>query len=341
MTCTLVGPDIAGYQAGLDLSRLTTAPFVIAKVTEGASYVDPPYDAWRRQAAHLGKLFVWYHFLTADPAAKQASNTLAHVGDAALPGMLDVEPSGSFSPTLAQALAYIDAARAVGLRVRLAYLPHWYWQELGSPDLSVFTRRGVSLVSSEYPGKMGTPEQLYTAAGGDAGSGWAPYGNVAPLLWQFTDQASDGGQLLDENAFRGTVAELAALLGVKVPAPSPAHAPSGSSAPSAAPAQGSTAVRILQQELDAYGGYGLAADGVKGPKTDAALRAALSGVIASGASGRQVRVLQAALDAEGYAVAVDGSFGPATRTAVEAFQRARGLSVDGVVGARTVAALAG
>jgi hypothetical protein len=329
MTCTLVGPDLASYQAGLDLSRLSSAPFVIAKATQGISYVDPSYDGWRRQAAQLGKLFVWYHFLSADPAAQQVSNTLAHVGDATLPGMVDIEPSGDYSPTLAEAFGYIDAARAAGLRVRLAYLPQWYWQSLGSPDLSGFTQRGVHLVSSDYKGVSGTPGQVYAASGGDAGSGWAPYGNVVPLLWQFTDQASDGGQTLDENAFRGTVAELAAQLGTTIPAQV------------TPPAIESTLVRALQQELNAYGHYGLAVDGVKGPQTDAAIRSALGALLGPGSSGGRVRVLQAALAAAGQNVVVDGSFGPLTTSAVEGFQRAHGLTADGEIGPLTVNALAG
>lgn len=322
MTSTIVGPDIASYQAGLDLAHLSAAPFVIAKVTEGVTYVNPSYEGWRTQAAQLGKLFLWYHYLSGDPAAQQAAHTLAHVGDPSLAGMVDIEPTSSFSPTLTQALAYIDAARAVGLRVRLAYIPQWYWQSMGSPDLSAFTARGVHLVSSTYPGGAGTPSAIYSQDGGDGGSGWAPYGDVTPLLWQFTDKASDGGQLLDENAFRGTVAQLAADLGVHLPSPP-------------------SAVRVLQQELDAYGNYGLAVDGVKGALTDSALRTALSGAaLAQGASGGKVRVLQAALNVSGATVSVDGAFGAATKAAVEQFQRGHGLAVDGVVGAHTVAALA-
>lgn len=49
-----------------------------------------------------------------------------------------------------------------------------------------------------------------------------------------------------------------------------------------------------------------------------------------------VRSLQQSLAKQGYAVKVDGYFGPGTRTAVEAYQRAHGLQVDGVVGPTTL-----
>lgn len=58
-----------------------------------------------------------------------------------------------------------------------------------------------------------------------------------------------------------------------------------------------------------------------------------------GDRGEAVRDLQAALSGAGYPVAVDGAFGPLTQDAVERFQRDAGLSVDGIVGPRTRAAL--
>ena len=235
---TIFGPDISSYQNGLDLSRLSAASFVIAKTTEGTYYTDSGYSGWRRQAAALGKPFIWYHFLSGEDAHAQVAHTLANVGDASLPGMLDVEPAGSFSPTLAQVIAYVDAADAAGLNLRLVYLPHWYWQQIGSPDLAPLADRGLRLVSSAYPGGSGTAAQLYP---GDNAAGWQPYGGVTPLLYQYTNQAADGGQLVDMNAYRGTAAQLVALLGA-TPTPT-----------------GDTIVALTQQDIDAVAAAAAAA----------------------------------------------------------------------------------
>ncbi len=63
-----------------------------------------------------------------------------------------------------------------------------------------------------------------------------------------------------------------------------------------------------------------------------------------GCKGDLVRSLQALLIAKGYscgASGVDGSFGPATDTAVRAFQQDCGLKADGFVGHDTMSALMG
>lgn len=219
---TIFGPDISSYQHGLNLAKLGSASFVLAKATEGTYYTDADYEGWRLQAAALRKPFIWYHFLSGETAAAQAAHTLAKVGDKSLPGMLDFEPAGSFHPTLAQAIGYVDAAHAAGLNLRLVYLPHWYWQQLGSPDLGGLRDRGLQLVSSAYPGGSGSPTAIYP---GDGAAGWAGYGRMYPLLYQFTNQASDGGQPLDYNAFRGTPTDLAKALSVPAPAPTPTPAP--------------------------------------------------------------------------------------------------------------------
>ena len=52
--------------------------------------------------------------------------------------------------------------------------------------------------------------------------------------------------------------------------------------------------------------------------------------------GEWVRKVQAAIQADGIAITVDGIFGPATDRAVKQFQQKYGLGVDGVVGPKTL-----
>ncbi|HSP77576.1 MAG TPA: peptidoglycan-binding protein [Myxococcaceae bacterium] len=92
---------------------------------------------------------------------------------------------------------------------------------------------------------------------------------------------------------------------------------------------------------------GLETDGIVGPKTWSALNKATapkppdssggSGpTLREGARGEPVRALQNRLNALGFnAGGADGSFGPKTLAAVKAFQRAKGLTPDGVVGPKT------
>lgn len=59
-----------------------------------------------------------------------------------------------------------------------------------------------------------------------------------------------------------------------------------------------------------------------------------------GVAGATVRSVQQKLNRLGMGLAADGYFGSSTETAVKAFQRSRGLTVDGKVGKATWAALA-
>ncbi|NUL49334.1 N-acetylmuramoyl-L-alanine amidase [Cellulosimicrobium funkei] len=125
------------------------------------------------------------------------------------------------------------------------------------------------------------------------------------------------------------------------------------------------AVRRVQVTLDVIGHDPGAADGVFGPATEKALRAyqsslgtgvdgiagprtwgalathhAAGSTVRSGNSGTEVEYLQRGLKASsGVDLATDGHFGDQTEAAVSAYQKARGLTVDGVAGAETWTAL--
>ncbi len=62
-------------------------------------------------------------------------------------------------------------------------------------------------------------------------------------------------------------------------------------------------------------------------------------VLREGSRGAAVTQLQQKLKSKGYNVSADGQFGPKTKAAVIAFQRANGLGADGIVGAKTWAKL--
>jgi murein DD-endopeptidase MepM/ murein hydrolase activator NlpD len=90
---------------------------------------------------------------------------------------------------------------------------------------------------------------------------------------------------------------------------------------------------------------GLAVDGVAGPQTRRALgRRGRPGIgsrlMHHGSRGWDVAALQFLLGRRGFpSGGIDGAYGLGTRNAVIAFQRARGLSIDGVAGPATVSAL--
>ncbi len=60
-----------------------------------------------------------------------------------------------------------------------------------------------------------------------------------------------------------------------------------------------------------------------------------------GDNGQAIKALQTHLNTQGYPVAIDGDFGPATHAAVKQLQQDKGLIADGIVGPKTYEALQG
>jgi peptidoglycan hydrolase-like protein with peptidoglycan-binding domain len=175
----------------------------------------------------------------------------------------------------------------------------------------------------------------------------------------------------DGQDFRNAVA--LTVLGGKgepgAPAPAPAPQPAPAPRPEPAPTAGPRVLREGMRGTDVAGwqklvgvktdgvfgpatkaatikfqtAAGLSADGIVGPQTYKAMGQLLAYLSATqkrpllkrGAKGEQVIHLQRRLRAHGIAVQVDGDFGPKTEAGVKAFQKKRGLQVDGVVGAKT------
>ena len=182
--------DVSSFQGTMQLPSDTAA--IVAKATEGNYYRDSSYAWFKQQATDRGLPFSGYHFLKQeiDPAV-QAQYYHDFAGN--VPCMLDVETEGSSHATVDQVVAFTLALQRLGGRVWGAYIPRWYWSQIGG-DLSRLTALGAVLISSNYTSYS------------DTGPGWQPYGGATPVVWQYTSTP------LDTNAFKGTPAELAALI---------------------------------------------------------------------------------------------------------------------------------
>lgn len=130
--------------------------------------------------------------------------------------------------------------------------------------------------------------------------------SVAPWkTWTQWQYAGGGGQLgADQDAFNGTPSGMDDWMRTYQPGTRPQPAPPPQPAPDW--------TETLMTELP---------------------------VLQAGAAGQDVQTVQGLLCARGHAVTIDGIFGPATRSAVQNIQGAKGLAADGIVGPATWPAL--
>jgi lysozyme len=209
--------DISQVAPLIQNMQQTGFSWIEAKVSQGSDFQDEYWPATLAACQAIGFPVIGYHFVdTSDPATQAACFVGNNGGNVA---MLDVEDGAG---DITNFWAVVDAFNAAGVQVVLSYIPQWYWEDIGSPDLS----QVPGLISSAYPTTVsGFASSLYFSDGGASGEGWAPYGGATPVIWQFTDAADVDGFSLDCNAFEGTLDQLTALLtGVPVtqpPAPTP------------------------------------------------------------------------------------------------------------------------
>ncbi len=255
---TIFYPDVSSYQTGISFAGCVIA---MVKATENTNYHNPDYAAAKTRAASAGAYFCAYHFLHAGNGASQAQYAFGVVG-ADVPLMIDFEPAYNANGTIASApqisdaVAFINEYRALGGKVYLLYLPHWYWQgNLGQAALTPVIDLGMLLVSSDYTGYS------------DTGPGWASYGGMTPLVWQYTSTATLNGVVnVDMNAYQGTVADFEAQVTTGATTQGPGTEPTlveGDTGP---------AVQTLQTRLNVWGAK-LTVDGDFGAATLAAVKA--------------------------------------------------------------------
>lgn len=217
-------PDISHHQAGIDVGRLRAegAAALIARVGQGAGALgstrygttrDREWTRHRDEARRVGLPLVAYWYVgNLISAADNADLAAEWVGDRSVPWMIDHENA---SGTLAHYRATVAEFGRRGLRVILGYVPRWYWSGAGG---SGALAPGPPLVNSAYRGGAGTAPTIYA---GHRASDWSGYGGMPVALLQFTNQAQFAGRKIDCSAYRGTPAELLALINGTPAAPAP------------------------------------------------------------------------------------------------------------------------
>lgn len=203
----IYGVDISNWQDGILASRIAEEGFrfAIIKATEGSSYRDPILHSHLADVRNNTDMHVAaYVYVRSNATAQAHADVLAdHLNDTSVPIALDIENnSGS---DVAHFKAVRDAIVAKGYRVILTYLPNWYWNQIGQPDLTGL----APLWTSRYPDMtQDYASVIYQRAGT---KGWDGYGGLEVAVWQFTSTALVAGMAIDANAFRGTESDLAAL----------------------------------------------------------------------------------------------------------------------------------
>lgn len=106
-------------------------------------------------------------------------------------------------PSISDVNAFCDRLVAKMPKLRpIGYLPDWVYGDISKFKYTVW--------SSKYAGGSGPFKSLYP---GDNSSLWAGYGGKSVTILQYSSKATIGGQTTsDANAFRGTLAQLQAIL---------------------------------------------------------------------------------------------------------------------------------
>lgn len=204
---TIFTLDVSSNQAGLTVREIKEAGYAgfMARCSIG-SRADSEYARFRAEARAAELPFAPYHFLkshTHTPLDIQAQVLAQNIGDKTLRYMLDVESDINSVPSWDDANKFAIMAQEFGCRIGSLYLPHWYWQRIGQPEIhwplvaSSYGENPAGPVNQIYPGDEFWPDA---------------YGNAEPFLWQFGSRDrligpphDNDAMDVDVNAYRGSI----------------------------------------------------------------------------------------------------------------------------------------
>lgn len=215
---TTFGWDASDFDWGrgpMDLAAARSAgiDFFTHKATEGTSVRHVHYGEALTRARAAGVPFLGaYHVVrSGPPIAAQVDYHLAYVNEATpwwhdFPGWFfqcDLEKWSYDQVAPAKGVDFCTALAARTGRAVLLYAPKWaYGDTIGG---------SAPLWASSYVTGSGTFRALYP---GDTSSLWSAYSGRTPVVLQYSSSATIGRQPgCDANAYRGSVADFANLIG--------------------------------------------------------------------------------------------------------------------------------
>lgn len=185
----LKGIDISNWQAGFDISAARPG-FVIAKATEGTTYVDRYCDGFIQDCLKLDIPFGFYHFARFNDAASEAKffyeNTRGYIGKGIPVLDFEVLNSNSWLETWCKTFYGLSGVRP------WVYMSSYYINNHGYGTDWVKSNCGLWLAG--YP-------RAYTSYPGPD----CPYKHAGWTLaaWQFTSSLAMGGMSIDGDYFYG------------------------------------------------------------------------------------------------------------------------------------------
>ncbi|GEM_PF-385561 len=220
MTTYIPGIDVSGWEPNINWTvvRQSGVRFAIAKATEGLYIVDKTFAPNWLNTKRVGIVRGAYHYLRAEmDAVQQADLYLKTVGkfeNGDFPPILDLENIGnenvSNSVMIAKAEAWLNRVVQVTNKTPIIYSgPFFLRDRINRPFL------GPPLWAKKYP--LWLANYLFNMHEGSLPiqpAGWQNW-----KIWQYTDKGQvpgiDGS--VDLNYFRGTLDDLYAFVGGKVP----------------------------------------------------------------------------------------------------------------------------
>lgn len=197
----------AGWEAPTAWTLPGEAFAVEVPVTVGTQPAPGPYPSWD------GLRPIASHVVTNEDPAAQAAAVRSLVSHPETPILL-LPPPIPTATAFADVLAVAEALENGGMKPRIVFIPEFYWRALGSPDLrGPLSARGLVLMTE--PQTYGDPSYQ-----GDSDPRWSGIGGYRND--ELTFLRPPGAPFA---AYRGSGAQLGALLDAAVPNLAAAPAP--------------------------------------------------------------------------------------------------------------------